>query len=161
MDVKGSRRVSRSAGGRQPERGVGECGVAGAKGLDPVAGRSLGARLARMRPSQLVATRPARAVQTERSGLACNAVFTVPVEAALRLSWYSHQFMRIRDHLLIICPSACPRGRRSRPVPHDRNQSSMQRTRGELFSGVRAAGPDSVQPRREPRTAQFVSSNGA
>ena len=52
MDVKGSRRVSRSVGGRQPERGVGECGAAGAKGLDPVAGRSLGARSARMRPTR-------------------------------------------------------------------------------------------------------------
>ena len=74
MDVKGSRRVSRSVGGRQPERGVGECGVAGAKGLDPVAGHSLGARWARMRPRETVSTRPARSAQTERSGLACNAV---------------------------------------------------------------------------------------
>jgi hypothetical protein len=51
MDVKGSRRVSRSVGGRQPERRVAERGVAGAKGLDPVDGRSLGAKSARMRPT--------------------------------------------------------------------------------------------------------------
>jgi hypothetical protein len=48
MDVKGSRRVSRSVRGRQPEQGVGKCGVAGAKGLDPVADHSLRARSARM-----------------------------------------------------------------------------------------------------------------
>ena len=49
MDMKGLCRVSRSVGGRQLERGVGECGVAGAKGLDPVAGHSLGVRSAKMR----------------------------------------------------------------------------------------------------------------
>ena len=79
MDVKGSRRVSRSFGGRQPERGIGECGAAGAKGLDPVAGHSLGARSVRMRPRETVAARPARPTQTARSGLACNTVFTAPV----------------------------------------------------------------------------------